>query len=791
MDNPNKDKDSDKIEKFVKDAIQELIELGVLPENETIRDMSPAEFVTLMNKIFGVNQPLRITPQPFEINPQPSGITPQFGFITSQYPYVDYIEVIEKTVLTVLEAYIDSVCGRELTPDDFLSIERLLGKNSRHMQVNVMARYILKLTELDKGDTSGEKYLNYMNHLVNYVFDEINTNSRFTENSPYLEQFFTIINTLIFDFCDEHPIENLSPKSLECVERLFRGIAKCRYSPTIFLQFEKLEEKLNANGKSFSRDTKEQFLNTAVHVKQILRQYNLDDKKLERSIDDLENHFLRYASSQLESGSIDDIWNDNIVNLILQLRNTNRVSEKNPDNPDLIRLNKAAKTFCENNYTPEEVAKLNRIVSDWYNSYTSPKIENPKTQEDFERAYKKLYLYELVSDKQRDSTSYSSNIDLLILKNIRLFEKSNIDVEKLALRSSQSALVKEVYKENKESPLVVAFDQNYLYNNSLSTVHMDSDSIMISDGLISEEDNKDTIIKSIFHEMDHYIKGIKGECTSYDEYKARKVAFAIRNDANIRERNYSNLYTEVSANCAGALAEIRLLSKLPKRNENVEEEKKERIKEIKNKLDSTIGNKLKRRNRYSGNLGSDYDVLVIDDVYFDEVSLHKEVPAIFAFEYKEYAEPKSLDEIILDQACEFDGEELNPPCGPKDLVERAKLRFQIMMERAMATHEEEECYLSIMEFVKSHKEQFKNDSLFQIDFTLDFDQLIDKQLIDGKKEGFENALFLYRLQALEERVIDKKRFGESVFFFYREVFGLNQKLEEKESADTQSDPIPE
>ena len=96
------------------------------------------------------------------------------------------------------------------------------------------------------------------------------------------------------------------------------------------------------------------------------------------------------------------------------------------------------------------------------------------------------------------------------------------------------------------------------------------------------------------------------------------------------------------------------------------------------------------------------------------------------------------------------------------------------------------------------KDEFRKDDLFKIDLpsgkkftSFDFDTLITNLLKDGKKEGFQNALFLTRLQAMAERVKLKEDFRESVFSFYQDAFGLDGQNQDKKSGENHTDPIPE
>ena len=99
----------------------------------------------------------------------------------------------------------------------------------------------------------------------------------------------------------------------------------------------------------------------------------------------------------------------------------------------------------------------------------------------------------------------------------------------------------------------------------------------------------------------------------------------------------------------------------------------------------------------------------------------------------------------------------------------------------MAMHQEKQCYLRIKELMEEHKEIFQDTDLFKIDFpkekqftSYDFDSIIEDRLKDGQKPGFQNALFLIRLNEMAKRVKFKEKFGQNLFTFCRDVFGLSE-----------------
>jgi hypothetical protein len=380
----------------------------------------------------------------------------------------------------------------------------------------------------------------------------------------------------------------------------------------------------------------------------------------------------------------------------------------------------------------------------------------------------------------------------------------------VVLRAIQSSVSKEVYKELStgdekiDSPLIMKVDYDYMFHVIDAGTRMECDTIEVAANVVEDYASgvtDESVITTIYHEMDHLIRGKREKeeiIQSMDDYKVHKSLVVTEYDESILAANYNNRFLESCAYIAGALAVIRALRMFPAGENDTDIQRKINFQTfiIKKFLNSTINNQIRYYDKSSQQWKSDIDVLVFDRVY-KEAAYKKESP-LFEFEYHDDGTPKELFEIIMDHQRELETGELHPEKGPKGLTERAKFRFQVMMERAMVTHQEEMCYAIMMDYVKKHKEQFQEDSLFKNDFpsikdfsSYSFDTLIDNRLKDGKKEGFQDALFLVRLQAMAERIQFKEGFGENVFLFYQKAFGLNNPNLDKTNSEGHSNPIPE
>ena len=717
----------------------------------------------------------------------------------------------EKLIENLLSVYLNAKPGEPLDLYAQSLLDQLVGPNSGENQKSTIKLFKQKLLDFENGNRNSAEYVKKVIVLTYYMFDIHNMDGRFFKYSSGVTNFYKQFQEEFFDFCKDNAVENWSNESLELIGGTIKSMSKYRAFVLSFGRFEELEKRLNSKGKYFDREVKERILDTAILEKTVQDKNPRFNPLFIREIAAIENYFLKYASCQLKKKSVDGIWNDDVINLVLQLRNAKRISEKAPNNPALKELNEAADDFCKRNFSEERIAELQSQLISFVGRYSLQKLDTPAEQAEFEEAYKMLYVYELVSGKQREITPYSNYFDLFLFRNISNFRNlshaTNINVERFALRAIQNTIVKEVRKELNEGkdkldpPLVMRIERDFILHGGLAGAIIDYDLIDVSPEIICTEMHHKDFAGSVYHEMDHFTKAKKEEkeiVSSYDEYKVYKSYYGMKKDLSINAGNYENAYHEVNAYCISALAEIRLLRMFPAGENDAEIQKKidAKIAEIKGYLKSTIDNKLQYYDENTRSWKSDTDVSVFDRVY-KKVANKREAP-IFDFEYHDDGTPKELFEIIMDQQRELETGELDPKCGPEKSTERAKLRFQIMMERAMETHQEKMCYLMIRDFVKMHKEEFKEDDLFKIDLpsgkkftSFDFDTLITNLLKDGKKEGFQKVLFLTRMQAMAKRVKLKEDFGESFFTFYQDVFGLNSKNQDNKNSEGHSNPIPE
>ena len=717
----------------------------------------------------------------------------------------------EKLIENLLSVYLNAKPGEPLDLYAQSLLDQLVGPNSGENQKSAIKLFKQKLLDFENGNRNSAEYVKKVIVLTYYMFDIHNMDGRFFKYSSGVTNFYKQFQEEFFDFCKDNAVENWSNESLELIGGTIKSMSKYRAFVLSFGRFEELEKRLNSKGKYFDREVKERILDTAILEKTVQDKNPSFNPFFIREIAAIENYFLKYASCQLKKKSVDGIWNDDVINLVLQLRNAKRISEKAPNNPALKELNEAADDFCKRNFSQERIAELQSQLISFVGRYSLQKLDTPAEQAEFEEAYKMLYVYELVSGRQREITPYSNYFDLFLFRNISNFRNlshaTNINVERFALRAIQNTIVKEVRKELNEGkdkldpPLIMRIERDFMLHGGLAGAIIDYDLIDVSPEIICTEMHNKDFAGTVYHEMDHFTKAKKEEkeiVSSYDEYKVYKSYYGMKNDLSINAGNYENAYHEVNAYCISALAEIRLLRMFSVGENDAEIQKKidAKIAEIKGYLKSTIDNKLQYYDENTRSWKSDTDVSVFDRVY-KKVANKREAP-IFDFEYHDDGTPKELFEIIMDQQRELETGELDPKCGPEESTERAKLRFQIMMERAMETHQEKMCYLMIRDFVKMQKDEFRKDDLFKIDLpsgkkftSFDFDTLITNLLKDGKKEGFQNALFLTRLQAMAERVKLKEDFRESVFSFYHEAFGLDGQNQDKKSSENHTDPIPE
>ena len=710
-------------------------------------------------------------------------------------------EPIEKIIQEALLAYQTSRIGEGLGQYASAALEKIIGDSHNAVQnrMDAVKRYEEALIAAEQGSESDKDYLKNVNALMAFMFDEVNIGGKFFQFFDGIYSFYDIFQRNLFHFCKEKHVEDWTIEGIRRIECGIERLAQYRHSSSSFREFEELEKRLNSKGKYFTSEVKEPYLNAVLLLKTTKNEELFTNPSMVSQILELENYFLNYAVHTLEQKSVVGIWNDNIINLVLQLRNAKRISGEAQNNPLLKKLDEAIEKFCNRNYPPEKVAELYSGLQRIFLDNHDKKFDDSAQQLEFFELYQSLYVYELVSGKQREPNPYLNYFELFILRQLDSFKnqskKTNINIEKLSMRAIQSTLIKEVSRiiskedEKVDAPLVMRYDKEIEFAEAEAVTLLDLDIIGVVRDVSTRENASIKAISVIYHEMDHYTKSKLQEAgvfSAFEDYKVFKHMFAGLRDESIGILNYGNSYHEVNAYCTGWMAILHALKQVPTtrvEDPEIVQNKNNQISKIYTHLKSTIDNKLRWYDKQDGTVKSDTDVLVIDRVYREEVAKAggKKISPIFDFEYHDDGSPKTLAEIIRDQKRELETGELNPPCGPKDPANRAIFRFQIMMERAMAMHQEKQCYLRIKEFMEEHKEIFQDTDLFKIDFpkekqftSYDFDSIIEDRLKDGQKPGFQNALFLIRLNEMAKRVKFKEKFGQNLFTFCRDAFGLSE-----------------
>lgn len=651
-----------------------------------------------------------------------------------------------------------------------------------------------------------EKLFEDMNTIFSYLIDNFCRPAKYEDYTSRIDGFFTKLIPMCIETLKEIDVSKFSEKGIERVQELLALFSNSHLFTSCIESYSAIEKQITSRGIKVDKTINESFIRSLINIKRFHE--GTDDKEIKELFARCENYFMEYAVKSLQEGNIDSLWEDNTLNVVLQLKSINDIGTHEISQEKRAELDKAVHTFIENHISQKMVddalKKIERISKDSKNQILS----DPQTQKELIDAYKTVFIYELLAGKQREPDASSSETTLFIIDQLDSIEAANseenqININTLILRTAQELLIKENAKQiadwpiNEKDDLVVvgnSFDGKH--NFKLASADMGIRTIEIcQEEFVDRAKDIASPISSLllgasFHELDHFVKesaSLKIGFNDFSGYKVGKGFLLMALNQSVQSDNYDNLYLEISAQLAGRAAQIRALRQIyngeniPQENEKITQLVDQQKETLKNTINPVYSNKNTKTKRWEDTS----EVKLIDQIvleFHDQIAKDHPIQwESLKFEYHNDGTAKSLKEIINDQEEELKtcGKRLST--GPKSDVERAKARFQIMMERAIDTGKEEECVKLINEFVMQHTELFKDENVFKSFNPKMFDEELDARITEnlknGTEEGLQNALFLQVLDKVLEPVKAKHEFAEGMFpCLFRESLKNNNQV---------------
>ncbi len=687
---------------------------------------------------------------------------------------------IKQSVREVAEIISHTQNYQPLTPEEQQVLKKFFSQSDTDFQKTVELYFktllFFQKDSMYESNTSALSFAYDFEQICEALIGKSRFDSKYAGFSIRMDDYKEILISEAMSFLYVNNVKDFSMMVFHRINYFMKQLAKSNQFLFHLREFRQIEDKI------YNGPVRESLLYSYVLSKR------KNDKKSQYEKYDTEHYailkcekyFLEYAIKAIESGNINSIWEDDIINVIIQLRNLGEVANESFVKEYKSVLNAKIKEFIQKNISPEELEKARETLRSTTQKYKDEKLEDPAIQEEFFKAYQLVYVYELLTGKQRDEDAFSTDVDIFISR--QFFSQGRkgqyIGIGMVLPRVFQDLVVKEYQRqkaqmgESKNNLLVL--NNPDPYNDTAAGYSYSNLSIIAS--LIKVESYGDTgLIEIAAHEIDHQIKMDENDCVAFHNfsgYKAVKSQVLSHLSASVSIANYSNLYHEVSAKLAGKSAAIRAINSFgvgesPEKKDEVIE----RLVSAELKcLDSSIGSTIKSQTGKTWSEESDiknYDRIIIEKQRILKIK-YKNYWKVLQFEYKDDGKPKSLSEIIQDQEEELKSGVNNPDVGPKEDVERTKIRFQIMIERAMDIGKEEECLRLINAFILAHQDLFKDDPVLGKNYnstnvTSEFDAQIRQYLREGSEEGIQNAEFTHRIKKLVERVNKKHRFSEGMF----------------------------
>ena len=632
------------------------------------------------------------------------------------------------------------------------------------------------------------------------------------------KKFFKLnlcMNEKLADIIKPENFDKVSKMDTNILNHILILLAQNPNSFRHFFEFFEFEKKMKENNTPISPTIRDCFVQSAFKLRMQIDggTYHISEKD-NSALEQVEGYCLDYVSNRLDEldkkadevrkhiVAFDGLWEDGIVNFVLQLKNSKRISRDGELSGKLTQLEKKLQKFVEKHFNEKVLNRSYQILDEELGenrenaNYEEEKmffVRNEKRLARVLSAYKAIYLYELLANKQggkEATSSFDSNVLIfhaLIAESI--CKRANIDPKLLLKRASQKIVAKEsqAMSIKDDCPIVVEeffaeekdrFSDKITYGALVP--HRGTIALFI-EGVENYRGDAGGFFKTIYHELDHYDKLEKQKnhvCSSYFDYLVLKCKILTEANPYLKAINYKALQSEMIANCAGYCAKIRL-GRLFQETGGLTRSAQ---KEIKGILYATQANWLKDDSKNVKSLTTLMDEVLISDAKNKLKESSEEIfLEVLDFEYNKDGTPKRYEQIIQDQQREIDEGTMDS----ETIKERTKLRMQIIMDRLYQNdksenRDDERCFKLFKKFIADNYEVLKGDPVFDNlndtekvgEENKEFlEQRIEEKIKTGNVKEVEEAIFEHKLKHLMSKVLKREQIAGQVFETSKNVLG--------------------
>ena len=699
----------------------------------------------------------------------------------------------EKASTLAKQLYISQI-HKAMTPEEKAAMDQFFKSDPSELEemIQLYLNIILfkEKDEIYQSNQSANGYILDINTICNYLIEQSSRDPKYKGYSEEIDRFMEMFLSKTAAFISNQPVENYSIfGGYELVQKLLKILSRSMSSYKYIKQLETLEDKLESIDRTINSNIREELIRSFIYEKRTVGVLgDLSDSETNYYLQRCEGYFLKYALKKIQSGNIDTIWEDEVLNVVLQLRESQSIEALGSNRKTFIELEKEIEKFVKANLSQVEIKQAKDILEKTIEKYKDKPFTDVQEQKDFLNAYKQVYLSELLGKNQRDHSAISPDCALFILRQMQHFTKNSVETQvysnTLMKRTAQEIIVKEnikqllnlkVIKDKKHDKLVVLNHPNQQFHHSGGSSFSRLRIINVCTENLFGKDSAMYIIETAYHELDHQDRDRESRSVGihdYIGYKCAKSKLLWDYGESISIANYYNMYHEISAFLAGNAAKIRTYKQYPA-GETPEkiEENIDRIVDVELKfIEDAMGTSFKTQDSNTEQWVEQSDIQAYDDIVLQRNKyINYTLWRMLRFEYNEDGTPKTLEQIIQDQEDDLQSE-YNPNFDTTTKEENAKIRFQIMIERAMYTGEEEKCIRLINKFVMDHQELFEKDHILGQNYnpdTIKEDLKTRKRevLKEGTPEGIQDAIFIHILGNMIERISQKHKFTDEMFDF--------------------------
>ena len=607
---------------------------------------------------------------------------------------------------------------------------------------------------------------------------------------PQCEHMFSDIGNKAKEIFLSNNITNLPPSKRIFIDRMMQTWVVTDESMISLKDYIDFQNRINMTAVPLDKDVENKyFLNFIEYFTSKLYSPLSTTKN---TIDMHTKYWFDQVINRLKSNDINTIFEDDLINLLIQIADKGVFRAYKTTPIDESKLNNQRKeTLSLPCFSEDKIEANLKTMDDIIDKYRSIPIDDKNAIKEYVNAYKTVFLKEFLSKNQEGAKHYSSDYSKFILTHmdsfadcglftptdgITLFKRAACDY---TIKDAKRQFVKEYGNSTLDNVIFYANPDCY-YNNCKGTAnYMNGLSIVCLTDLLNRwcKDSL-SIVSLITHEVNHcslQTYNFGNANLGFEAYMTYKTDLANEYRDYITNNNYEDLYYELRANLAENEAQIATLESFPVGYDSYKKGEKQRFLKI-SIMDiyrESLYNKLNdgTQKRFAVNIFDEVLKENSKDIGLDvpaRISKRSKLAEILLFDYHKDGTPKSLQEILEDQEKELDTGVFVPSVGPQNKFERLKFRLNVMMYRAVAYNKQEEFVEITNNFLQKH-----HDELYQDDFFKEVcpdgilpsgDKAIEIYRRLAQDTGNRNVELVFDLSDVIYRAEDmrRKRFGKEV-----------------------------